>query len=89
MSPQAGQLLVSALSLAAVLLAILGFSHVLKRFAGARLSAGLDPAAPVLRGSLALDSRRRLHLIEAHGQAVLVLTGGATDVMVCVPAKLP
>ena len=34
-----------------------------------------------LRGTLALDTRRRLHLVEADGRHALVLTGGAQDVL--------
>ncbi len=38
-----------------------------------------------LRATLALDARRRVHLIDAPGAAMLVLTGGATDVMLALP----
>jgi hypothetical protein len=34
-----------------------------------------------LRGTLALDARRRLHLVEADGRHALVLTGGGQDVL--------
>jgi hypothetical protein len=34
------------------------------------------------RGTLALDARRRLHLVEANGRQALVLTGGAQDVLI-------
>jgi hypothetical protein len=67
--------------------AVLGVILLLSRLA--RSIPGLLPArsalgrAPVLCGSLALDSRRRLHLVEIEGRQALVLTGGATDVVVC------
>jgi hypothetical protein len=35
-----------------------------------------------LRGTLALDARRRLHLVEADGRQALVLTGGGQDVLI-------
>lgn len=39
----------------------------------------------VLRESLMLDNRRRLHLVACDGQEMLLLTGGSTD---CVIAML-
>jgi hypothetical protein len=39
-------------------------------------------AAVRLRGTLALDTRRRLHLVEADGRQALVLTGGGQDVLI-------
>ena len=36
----------------------------------------------VVKDSIALDARRRLHLIEHDGRAVLLLTGGNTDLVV-------
>jgi flagellar biogenesis protein FliO len=48
-----------------------------------------EPTALRLRASLAVDGRRRLHLIEAPGAAVLVLTGGATDVLLVLPPDRP
>ncbi len=38
-----------------------------------------------VRASLALDGRRRLHLVESPGGQVLVLTGGAGDQMLVLP----
>lgn len=38
----------------------------------------------VLRESLALDNRRRLHLIACDGQEMLLLTGGGADCVVAV-----
>ncbi len=71
------------------LVAVLGLILLMSRLAKA--VPGLLPprtdlgAAPVLRGSLPLDSRRRLHLVEVEERQVLVLTGGVTDVVVCLP----
>lgn len=36
----------------------------------------------IVRDSIALDARRRLHLIQHGDRAVLLLTGGETDVVV-------
>ncbi len=38
-----------------------------------------------LRGSLPLDARRRVHLLDTPGGLVLVLTGGTGDRMVVLP----
>lgn len=42
--------------------------------------------AIALHGVLALDARRRVHLLQAGGSQVLVLTGGVTDVLVRLPS---
>ena len=41
------------------------------------------------RGRLGLDNRRRLHLIRTEAGQVLVLTGGASDVMLPWPPPPP
>ena len=47
-----------------------------------------DPSSPLLiTGRLALDNRRRLYRIEAGAGQVLVLTGGASDVMLLWPPR--
>ena len=47
-----------------------------------------DPFASLLvTGSLGLDNRRRLYLVEAGTGQVLVLTGGASDVMLAWPPR--
>jgi hypothetical protein len=46
---------------------------------------GADPHALRLTASVALDSRRRLHMVQAPGGALLVLTGGANDQMLAWP----
>ncbi len=68
--------------------AALGFVLLLILLAarGARLLPAVKAAAQGsasirLRGTLALDARRRLYLVEADGLQALVLTGGAQDVL--------
>jgi flagellar biogenesis protein FliO len=73
------------LSLGAVLLLILGLSWLARAFPGWRAGAAANGAAPVLLGSLPLDARRRLHLVEVQGARALVLTGGVTDILVYLP----
>jgi flagellar biogenesis protein FliO len=73
------------LSLGAVLLLIFGLSWLAKRLPAWRAGAPTNAASPVLLGSLALDARRRLHLVEVQGAYALVLTGGVTDILVCLP----
>jgi hypothetical protein len=75
-------------SLAAVILLILLVAR------GARLLPALQqqggaPGLLTLRGSLALDTRRRLHLVEADGRLALVLTGGTSDVVIGLPHAGP
>jgi hypothetical protein len=50
------------------------------------LASGADPNVLRLAATLALDSRRRLHLVNAPGGNVLVLSGGANDNMMAWPA---
>ncbi len=61
---------------------------VLLRF-GARFVAPKPRSAGapdlLLRGQIGLDGKRRLHLLRCAGSQVLVLTGGAGDVMVVLP----
>jgi flagellar biogenesis protein FliO len=79
------QILVAALSLAAVLLLIAALSWLLRR-APALLPATVPPGAGLqLRATLRLDPRRRLHLVEAGGHQALVLTGGTSEVIVPLP----
>jgi flagellar biogenesis protein FliO len=81
--PAAAQLAGAVAALAAVLALIV----LAGRIARARLPAQQGTPALHLRASLALDARRRLHLLEtAHGD-VLVLTGGAQDRLLALPAR--
>jgi|GEM_PF-6659953 hypothetical protein len=69
----------SAIALAAVILLILLAGRAGRLFP----ALGPRPGAGALKllGSLPLDGRRRLHLIEAAGHQALVLTGGGSDVV--------
>ena len=80
MTGSLGALLTEAAALLAVLLLIT---------AGVRLFRARGWAAParagkvlVLRESVALDTKRRLHLVQCGGRQVVLLTGGAQDVVV-------
>ena len=77
--------LVAVVSLGSVLLLILGLSWLARRLPQWRMAVPANAATPVLLGSLALDARRRLHLVEVQGARALVLTGGVTDILVCLP----
>ncbi len=76
--------LTTLLSSAAVLAGILGFilllGRLLRHTSLARSAA--SGRLLVVRESIALDARRRLHLIEHGDRAVLLLTGGETDLVV-------
>jgi flagellar biogenesis protein FliO len=48
-----------------------------------------DASALRLRATLALDARRRLHLVDTAQGAALVLTGGTADLIVLLPAVPP
>jgi len=72
------------LSALAALLAVIALIWLAAR--GARL-AGFTPPPATGRtlqtlDSIALDSRRRLHLVACHDRQVLLLTGGTTDLVV-------
>lgn len=63
---------------------------VLLRFGAQMLASrrqGHAPASLQLTGQLVLDGRRRLHLVQCGADQVLLLTGGATDVMLPWPAR--
>lgn len=74
----AGLALRAALALAGVLLLVL----LSARAARARLAHHApEPGALRLRATLAIDPRRRLHLVETPLGPVLILAGGATDIV--------
>ena len=54
-------------------------------------AAALPPGSGLLRlrARLALDARRRLHLVETPCGAVLVLTGGGQDLLVTLRPEQP
>ena len=68
----------------AALLCVLALIWLAARFGRRYLPGGAaprDPGALHLRASLALDTRRRLHLVDTPGGAVLALTGGGQDIL--------
>jgi len=74
--------LTGILTAMAALAAVIGLVIILGRFARA---GGIAPRAGrdlAVREVIALDSRRRLHLIRCNGRDVLLMTGGAHDVVV-------
>lgn len=73
------QFLVAALALAVVLVLIAALSWLARKAPGLLPPTPASGAGMVLRGTLRLDARRRLHLVEIGGQQALVLTGGTTD----------
>ncbi len=81
----AGQGIMAVIWLAVVVLLILAASRAVRLLPMLRQTA--QPAGELmLRGSLALDQRRRLHLVEVGGRQALVLTGGGSDVLLTLPA---
>ncbi|MBU6499024.1 MAG: flagellar biosynthetic protein FliO [Rhodospirillales bacterium] len=76
-------LLLALLSLGAVL-ALVVLAGRLARAGGlaARISGAAGDGRLRLVQSLALDPRRRLHLVQCDGRCALLLTGGAQDVVV-------
>ena len=81
---EGGLLLRAAASLAAVVVMAMLAGRLLR----ARLSLpSPQPGALRLRATLALDTRRRLHLVETDAGTVLILTGGATDCMLPWPTR--
>jgi len=59
------------------------------RRGGAAAALTPEPGALRLRARLALDARRRLHLVETPSGAVLVLTGGGQDQIVTLRPESP
>lgn len=78
-----GQIAASLAALAAILALIV----LAGRLARTRLMSQSTTAALRLRASLALDTRRRLHLVETDAGAVLVLTGGTRDQLLAWPSQ--
>lgn len=83
--PEIPQILVAAAALATVLLLIWGLSWLARRTPALFAAQQANDAGPLLRGTLRLDTRRCLHLVEAHGRHALILTGGVTDVIALLP----
>jgi flagellar protein FliO/FliZ len=70
----------ATLALAAIVGVILLLGRALRRTSLAR--AGSSGRSLIVRETLALDARRRLWLIQHGEQRVLLLTGGANDLVV-------
>lgn len=85
--PAASHIIVAAVSLAAIVLLILFLARASRLLPALRLPS--ETGALALRGSLALDARRRLHLVETGGRQVLILTSGAADTMISLPPAAP
>jgi hypothetical protein len=87
MPGEAVQAAFSAIALAAVILLIMLAGRAGRLFPalGTRANAGVVK----LLGSLPLEGRRRLHLIEAGGHQALVLTGGGSDVVALIAPTQP
>ena len=76
-------LLTAGAALVAVLALILLSGRLARRFASAPgFGRRRSTTRLSLTESIALDQRRRLHLIRCDGAEFLVLTGGATDVVI-------
>ncbi len=73
--------IISALVALFAVVALIWLAGRMERFGGlARRPAG--GGSLVVRDVLVLDARRRLHLISCDDRRVLLLTGGAQDVVV-------
>jgi flagellar protein FliO/FliZ len=73
-------LLTAALALAAIVGVIVLLGRVLRRTSLVR--AGSAGRSLIVKETLTLDARRRLWLIQHGERSVLLLTGGANDVVV-------
>jgi hypothetical protein len=72
---------------AASLVAVVVMAVLAGRLVRARLRLPQHQSGALrLRATLALDTRRRLHLVETEVGCVLILTGGATDCLLPWPA---
>jgi flagellar biogenesis protein FliO len=87
MLPEAPQFAAALATLGAVVLLILIAGRGARLLAALRRAEG--QAAMKLCGTLALDARRRLHLVEADGRRALILTGGGQDVLIAWPDAPP
>ena len=74
----------SILSAIAALVAVLGLIWLVGRMArfGGMARRPASGASLAVQDVLALDARRRLHLIRCDKRRVLLLTGGAEDIVV-------
>ena len=84
------QALQAAAALASVVALVLLAGLVARRH-GPGASRELNQSSLRLRATLALDSRRRLHLVETPSGPILALTGGTLDALITLthPAAAP
>ena len=75
-----GQGLMAAVWLAVVVLLILAVSRAARLLPAIR-QAAQPSGALALRGTMVLDARRRLYLVDVDGRQALILAGGPTDVV--------
>jgi flagellar protein FliO/FliZ len=85
-------LLTTAGGLALALALVLLVARLARAFgfasAGSAIMGGAGrPRRMVLSETIALDTRRRLHLVRCDGRDILVLTGGGQDVMLPLDAQ--
>ncbi|MFL5288157.1 MAG: hypothetical protein ACJ8AW_46165 [Rhodopila sp.] len=80
MSEGLTQLMTAGGALAAVLLLIAGGARLMR--AGAWPHPAQTSKVLALRESVALDTKRRLHLVQCGKRQVALLTGGAHDLVV-------
>lgn len=83
-------LLTTAGGLALALALVLIVARLARSFgfvsAGGRITRGAGRRRLHLTETVALDARRRLHLVSCDGRDILVLTGGGQDVMLVLEA---
>ena len=84
MSALAAQSAFAVLCLGAVVLLILGSARAVRAIPALRATQA-EPGVMAVRACLALDRQRRLHLVEAPGCRLLVLTGGTADAIITLP----
>ena len=80
-------LLTAGAALAAVLALILAAGRIARqcrtgRFGARRSASNRGASRLAIAETIALDQRRRLHLIRCDGGEFLLLTGGATDLVI-------
>lgn len=75
------QIITASVALAGVLALIVLLSKLGRKLDIKRTPSGKSSAISV-KDSRALDTKRRLHLVEVNGVEVLILTGGSTDMIV-------
>ncbi len=78
----------AGLSLAAVVGLVLLAGLAARRYRPA-WPGSAEPGALRLRATLAVDARRRLHLVDTPHGAALILTGGAGDCLAVLPPDRP